>query len=375
MRSIFLFVLLFPSFLVTQAQEPELVYLYGTKLAGDSQAKGKTAPGPANGFSVSDLLRNGEPQKKVLLYSRKNRPVELYVFPGTSDRKALVIGGMHGSESSSIEVAEALVKQLSGSDKPYYTVVIIPSLFPDNAETAMRDRLGRLWESTGRHSSQHSADPNRQMPSPGKPFRAAMPLDRYNRKIEAENQALLQLIQDYQPSRVISIHSIRDRTKAGVFADPRTDCRGLALGFDPDRELALLMARHITDSGGACPGNRLASAPTALYYNDPPAAPEGQKQERSYQRGGVDKKAHGVTLGTWCSTAVCSSEPAGNRSAIRTLTLEFPGYKKAAEYNTAAERHTVSRLIQAYASSIRQCFLQAFLVEENTAEEDTAPVN
>jgi hypothetical protein len=376
MKSIFLFVLLFVSFLVTAAQEPELVYLYGAKLAGDSQAQGRAAGSidAANGFPVAGLLRSTEPQKKVLLFTRGKRPVTLYFFPGTSDRKALVIGGMHGSESSSIEVAETLVKQLSGGGKPFYNVVVIPSLFPDNAETALRDKKGRLKESTGRHSSPNAADPNRQMPSPGEPFRAAKPFDRHNRKMEAENQALLRLIQEYRPHRVISIHSIRDRTKAGVFADPRTDCEGMALGFDPDRELALLLAKHIVDSGGACPGNRLESAPTALYYSDPPPAPVGKKQVRSYQRSGVDKKAHGVTLGTWCSTAVCSSEPAYERPAIRTLTLEFPGYKKVGEYSTAVERENAYRMMQAYASSIRQCFLQAFLVEENSLAGNTVPV-
>jgi hypothetical protein len=376
MKSIYLFVLLFVSFRVTVAQEPDLVYLPGAKLAGDTGAHEKKAapPAAANSSPVGDLLRSGEPQKKVLLYTRNNRPVTLYFFPGTSDRKALVIGGMHGSESSSIEVAETLVKQLSGGGKPYYNVVIIPSLFPDNAETALRDKKGRLRESAGRHSSPNTADPNRQMPPPGEPFRAAQPFDRYNRKMEAGNQALLRFIQDYLPHRVISIHSIRDQAKAGVFADPRTDCEGLALGFDPDRELALLMAKHIVDSGGACPGNRLASAPTAIYYLDPPPAPEGKKQLRSYQRGGVDKKAHGVTLGTWCSTAVCSNEPAYERPAIRTLTLEFPGYKKVGEYNTAAERDNACRVMQAYTSSIRQCFLQAFWVEENPVAGSTVPV-
>ena len=319
-------------------------------------------------IAVADLLQQKAAQKKVLVYTRQNKPVELWFFPGRSEKKALVIGGMHGSELSSVEVAGALIRQLAAGEPPFYNVIIIPSLFPDNAQTALADTANRVLKNIGRYTGQQSADPNRQMPAAGQPFLMGKPLDAAAREIETENQALLHLVQTYLPQRLISIHAIRDPGRAGVFADPRTDCRGTALGFATDQQLALLMANDITCAGGVCPGNNLAVAPTALYYLDPLVAPEGQEQVRSYQLQTGAGRGTGVSLGTWCSTAVCDDVRAYNRPAIRTLTMEFPGYQIPAEFSLDEDRKKCLQLIQAYASSIRTVFLHAFLVEEPVIE-------
>ena len=120
--------------------------------------------------------------------TRKGRDVEAYYFPGTSDKKALIIGGMHGSELSSIEVAKELLEQLNNGDSIYYNVIIIPSLFPDNAETARQypQMIGDV-RNVGRYSFAGAIDPNRQMPSPGSAFDENASLDHAGRKIETEN--------------------------------------------------------------------------------------------------------------------------------------------------------------------------------------------
>ena len=64
-------------------------------------------------------------------------------------------------------------------------------------------------------------------------------LDAHGRLIEKENALLLQLIQSFAPERIVNIHAIKDSTKAGIFADPRTDCDGRALGFASDSTLAV----------------------------------------------------------------------------------------------------------------------------------------
>ncbi|WP_121357128.1 M14 family zinc carboxypeptidase [Flavisolibacter nicotianae] len=373
MKSIFLFVLLFHSFCVTLAQEPELVYLYGTRLAGDTQET-TVVSGPSGKPTVSivELVQSGRPQKAVLLYTAKKKPVELFFFPGLSGKKALVIGGMHGSELSSIELATTLISQLSEDRRPYYSVIIIPSLFPDNAEAALLDKTDRVKKNTGRQTSGRTADPNRQMPLPGMPFLQEKSVDAFHRKIENENRALLQLLQTWQPHRVLSLHSIRDESKAGVFADPRTDCRGNAQGFGTDRELALLMAEHIRVFGGDCPGNRLDANPTALYHLDPPAAAKGKKQVRSFQQADGEPATRGVTLGTWCSTAVCAENVSLSRPAIRTFTLEFPGYQRTQEYKTAAERERAITSMEAYASAVRHYFLRSYFVEASAGDEVVA---
>jgi hypothetical protein len=380
MKSIFLVNLFLFFFLFTAyAQETDLAYADVTRPAADTLSTVPTSIVPAGktafNINFTALLEKGEPQKKLLLYTRKKKPVVLHFFPGTSNKKALVIGGIHGSELSSIEVAETLINKLSGGEKPYYNVIVIPCLFPDNAELALLDKGGRTRNNTGRHSSWETPDPNRQMPLPGKPFQTERPFDAFARKIEMENRALLNLIQNYQPHRVLSLHSIRDESKAGVFADPRTDCKSMALGFDSDKELALLMAQHIKVFGGSCPGNRLEEGPTARYHLDPPVAAAGRKQWRRFQVTSEKGRARGVTLGTWCSTAVCEGETALLRSAIRTLTIEFPGYKKAAEYGTKEERENATLQTEAYASAIRHYFLHSFFVEVPAAEGKPSAVN
>ncbi|HEV7333812.1 MAG TPA: hypothetical protein VGN63_22450 [Flavisolibacter sp.] len=357
---------LFCFFLSARSQEGGLFTLYGTQLVNDSALQ-MLSFNPAlfrPVASVQGFARRNVSGKIVLHTTKKGKALDVYFFPGTSNKKALVIGGMHGSELSSIEVARSLIKKLSLGEKPYYNVVIVPTLFPDNAEEATREKKNRVVANTGRYTDEHAADPNRQMPPLGKPFREETPLDAMNRAIEGENAALLQLLQTYKPDRLISIHAIKDKSRAGVFADPRTDCMGNALGYDSDKALAILMAQRIQELGGVCPGNNLQTDPTALYYLDPPVAAEGQKQERSFDGSKGTGRGIGVSLGSWSSTAVCDADEALSRKAIRTFTMEFPGYLRPAEYSTEADRKRVEKLVQVYARSIHDYFLQAYFVEE-----------
>ena len=135
-------------------------------------------------------MTSKKPAKTILGYTNGSRPVEAYYFPGASDKKALIIGGMHGSELSSIEIATNLIDVLSSGEMPYYNVVIIPSLFPDNAVKAIMEN--QLMNNVGRYTTEESADPNRQMPELGKPFSKELPFDMHGRMIENENQFLLQ---------------------------------------------------------------------------------------------------------------------------------------------------------------------------------------
>ena len=153
---------------------------------------------------------------------------------------------MHGSELSSIEVAKELLQQLKKGDSIFYNVIIIPSLFPDNAETAKQNfsKIGDV-ENIGRYSYPGAVDPNRQMPTPGQAFDEENALDHAGRKIENENTLLLELIDEFRPQRIVNLHAIRNTDNAGVFADPRTDQKGIALGYDSDSSLAITIAAAI----------------------------------------------------------------------------------------------------------------------------------
>lgn len=353
------------------AQEKDLFDLFGTKVVNDS-AFIMTAAEPGKKRSpVSQLvllLQNKEAGKLTLCLTKEGNTVEAYFFPGRSDKKAVIVGGMHGSELPSIEVAHTLIKNLSAGEKPYYNVVVIPSLFPDNAETAREDKGDRVVHNTGRYTNEKTADPNRQMPLPGKAFTSDHPFDALDREIEEENQVLLTLIQHYRPDRLLSIHSIKDRNKAGVFADPRTDCMGNALGFETDQALALLMAQHIEANGGTCPGNNLGTEPSAVYYLDPPVVQAGFKQVRNYEASTLKGRGRGISMGTWCSTAVCDGTATEIRAAIRTFTLEFPGNLLPSEYANADEQQKTAKMIGFYAASVQHYFLQSFFSEEEGPE-------
>ncbi|HEY0041666.1 MAG TPA: hypothetical protein VGB71_13435, partial [Flavisolibacter sp.] len=180
----------------------------------------------------------------------------------------------------------------------------------------------------------------------------------------------LQLIQAFAPERIVNLHAIKDYGKAGVYADPRTDCNGRALGFSSDSSLAVLMAKYIDDKGGNVAGNKIKTSPTALYYLDPKPAGVGEKQERNLVGANLKGKINGISLGSWASTAVCDEANNYYRPAMRILTIEFPGYKMSAEYKFQDDRKWYTDMVNLYASSIHKYFLQAYYVEENTPKEE-----
>lgn len=328
----------------------------------------KIAETTAAGISAADLktfINKKQKVKAVLGYTKENRPVEVYYFPGTCNKKALIIGGMHGSELSSIEVARNIIETLSKDVAPYYDVLIIPSLFPDNAVAASHVLAKKPVVNFGRYSSAVSADPNRQMPCLGKEFDASNPVDFYGRPIERENQYLLQLIQDYKPARIANLHAIRDITKAGIYADPRTDCNGLALGFKSDSTLAVSMAKFIGDNGGWIAGNDLLNNPTALYYHDPEIADEGTLQKRNLHGSPLpNNRGYGVSLGGWATTAVCNEKDSAGRDAIRLMTVEFPGYKNSSSYSDEEEKNNCLSNVQLYSMAIVKIFLDKICEED-----------
>jgi hypothetical protein len=151
-------------------------------------------------------------------------PIELSFFKGTSTEKALVIAGVHGTEQQGIQVAEMLKNDLAAKT-PYFNVILVPSLFPVNAKNRFREG---------------SNETNRNFPEPAKTLaeakknRRGEPLDADGDVILIENQLLIQLIERFQPSRIISIHGTQYAHQAGVFSDPITT--------QPDRAMLMKVA-------------------------------------------------------------------------------------------------------------------------------------
>lgn len=304
---------------------------------------------------LESLMINKTSGRVTLGYTAGSRPVQAWYFPGYGNERALVIGGMHGSELSSVEVAQTLIRELQQGSKPLFDVIVIPVLFPDNAVRAKTPGAEQVVNK-GRYTSYEHADPNRQMPSLGRAYDPLIPYDHAGRMIEMENQYLLRLIQSFRPSRIANIHAIRDVNKAGIFADPRTDCRGIALGFDTDSSLAVSMARLIHEGGGMVPGNKIDKEPSALYHCDPRAASAGQLQKRNLLGSKLpSNRGYGVSLGGWATTAVCEGNDP--REAIMLFTVEFPGYKPASQMVPGIELQQHQKNVQLYADAILNIFL------------------
>ncbi|MCZ2459441.1 MAG: hypothetical protein LC128_07420 [Chitinophagales bacterium] len=317
---------------------------------------------------INKFLRERKIVSFVLGKTNSGRNVEAWFFPGISSKKALVLGGMHGSELSSIEVTESLIKNLLQNEGTYYNVIVIPSLFPDNAVVA-KSKPRHIGSTTniGRYSLSTMREPNQQMPAPGQPFYEEWGKDYIGREIEAENKLLLSLINCYKPERIASVHAIRDVRRAGVFADPRTDSKGFALGYESDSMLAIEMAKFIENNNGYVPGNKLSSGPNALYYLDPIIVAKGEKQKRNMHGSpGSKTRRGGVSFGTWASTAVADAkDPSLNRDAMRIMTIEFPGAKRPQDYPAKAQQLQFKKLVDLYALAIEKIFLENFYLEED----------
>ena len=137
------------------------------------------------------------------------RSIELRFFPGKTTRRALVIGGVHGTERQGVQVARLLEKDLAAAPSDF-SVLLVPVLFPDNAASGP---LGIR--------EQKDKPTNRNFPDPGKDLAASGGKDATGRDILPENQLLMQLMERFKPERIISLHGTQHPEKAGVFYDPR----------------------------------------------------------------------------------------------------------------------------------------------------------
>jgi hypothetical protein len=322
-----------------------------------------TTPVPEPDFEITKVLQSKVPVKGIAGYSKNRRPIEAWYFPGKTDKRALIIGGVHGSELSAIEVARTAIAQLMKDPTNYYSVIIIPVLFPDNMNAAaVKPSLIGSTTNIGRYSHADSPDPNRQMPSLGTAFNEYYPVDHAGRIIEPENQLLLHIIQQFNPERIANLHAIRAIDQAGVYADPRTDSKGYALEYESDSSLAISMATYIEENGGDAPGNNVFKHPSSIYHSDPPVAAPGQKQQRNLHGSRLpNNRGYGVSLGSWASTAVSDpANPKYDRPAIRLLTVEFPGCKRPADYSDPAKRQYYRDQVTAYAGAITSIFLGDF---------------
>ncbi|WP_287127862.1 M14 family zinc carboxypeptidase [Candidatus Cyanaurora vandensis] len=297
---------------------------------------------------VACVLVNGNVVTKwsgTLGTTRAGRPITAHYFQGTGAGRALVIGGVHGSEQSAVEVAQNLVAELKKGPSPAYSVLIVPVLFPDSYALARTQRLqpggvgGPQDSNRGRYV--RGLDPNRNFPAPGQ----LTPHDRLGRSLLPENVLLMDLITRFAPTRIASLHAHRlpqgplkrGQATAGIYAAPQTWAKDTPADqqqlyrtqTQQDDTLALTMARHAQARGARVPGNWLTSRPITRY-------PMGRIQG-------------GTSLGQWGPRAI-----PGQRAGLTVITVEAASYYPSDQAQKPALRE---RELAALSSALYQVFL------------------
>ena len=124
--------------------------------------------------------------------SVRGRPIEAVVFEGGS-RCVLILGGIHGSEPSSADLAGRLVEHLKGrpQDLAGKRVLVIPRANPDGLAAGTR------WNARGVDLNRNFATDNFE-PCARNGLAALS---------EPESRALVRAIALYRPSCVVSVHA------------------------------------------------------------------------------------------------------------------------------------------------------------------------
>ncbi len=152
------------------------------------------------------------------------RPIEAFFFRGSTDRRALVIAGVHGTERQGMEVARRLISDLSTLPQPPgFTTIIVPSLFPDNAASGPAGSRESGATPTNRNFPPPSEDlADATVAGGGTAVDASKSGGKRTRAILPENLLLLELMERFHPERILSIHGTSGPGSAGVFYDRRS---------------------------------------------------------------------------------------------------------------------------------------------------------
>lgn len=137
--------------------------------------------------------------------SVQGRSIDM-VQSGMEGPVTLIIGGIHGNEPTSAYVADQLAELLRSSRPAGMrgSVVIIPRANPDGC-------------AAGRRANARGVDINRNFPASNwKPSRSTGATPRS----EPETQALVRVIDELKPVRIISIHSIGGGRECNNFDGP-----------------------------------------------------------------------------------------------------------------------------------------------------------
>jgi hypothetical protein len=218
-------------------------------------------------------------------------PVKAFFFPGTSELRALIIGGVHGSEPQGAEVVESLRVELERRSKagkqPFFTIVLVPVLIERTHRSKLPKPARRYVPRSSKDDlaavKETGIEPNRTFPKPGEDYEDARKRAATGSELEfdppggksrppkgkhasqtilPENRVLIRLTEQFAPDRIASVHahyldpgkfdektdektgkktrtqlrapgSGRPGNDPGIFVDPRRPDPGDKLADDP----------------------------------------------------------------------------------------------------------------------------------------------
>ena len=297
------------------------------------------------------------------------QPVVAYFFPGQTPRRALIVGGVHGSEVQGARVVESLRALLESRSRagnpPHFTTILVPVLNARTHDPALR-RQGQRYiprNPTDRPSAATEAtgiEPNRTFPAPGEEYadarrradaggrelvytppagtRAPPATGHEATEMIPETRALILLIERFQPERIASVHA---HSIGPLAAGRRGDDPGVFV--DPARERApdgTLRER----AGSRALGERMLGEGQRRSAGLPDAVREGRRNPFLGNVGGdvtYDPNAphpRGYSLGDWAPA------PTAHRGGITTITMEVPQYGREQTPPSASEAQRVEDL-------------------------------
>ena len=303
-------------------------------------------------------------------------PIQAWLFPGRTERRALIIGGVHGDELAGIEVVKRLKILLearsAAGNRPLFTTILVPIVMPHTYQTEQRYVEGGVGlietdtdEKKRRKVVRHNVEPNLNFPLPGDTYEMARrrgvahstdaelfirvpsgsgtvperppmgPLTSI--RMLPETRFLVQLIERFQPERLAAIHAHSRQSLCHQCRDSQdTDCGGEGPGIFIDPRGVDPVTHRVTNDSQSQEDKRLAhqmvdAALRRLNRNPLPMTRNGDVPfhpfagNRACPRTTVlyfsPRRSEGNSLGDWAPV------PTPGRAGIATLTVEVPKYR------------------------------------------------
>jgi Domain of unknown function (DUF4157) len=313
----------------------------------------KTAPPPTTPFVLTDPYAT----------TASAFPITVKYFKGTTDRRALIIGGVHNKTEPQgaavvLKLQAILEARAKAGKPPFFTVILVPNLFDPKQYSTGDPRWikgGQGRTKSGKLETSRAVEPNRNFPLPGEDLDTAhkrgagspkdaelvfndpktpgsTPREAHDNpggafsgtstRMLPETRALIRLIESFHPERIASVHAhglgSTPGDAPGIFVDPRGvdpstgKVTNAAQGAEDDR----LATALVTEGQKQLKSSPIAGAPSDPFKGN---APGTGKSTVRYTSGA---HAEGNSLGTWAPVPVTSGS--GARAGITTVTVEVP---------------------------------------------------